>query len=53
MGEVGTVMGETKITGDNGGFEKISVQGIGPAAHALMDDMKTLGNWDGYLRYDK
>ncbi len=23
------------------------------AAYALMDDMKTLGNWDGYLRYDK
>ena len=23
------------------------------AAYALMNDMKTLGNWDGYLRYDK
>lgn len=23
------------------------------AAYALMDDMKTLGNWDGYLRYGK
>ena len=23
------------------------------AASALMDDMKTLGNWDGYLRYSK
>ena len=22
-------------------------------AHELMNDMKTLGNWDGYLRYDK
>ena len=22
-------------------------------AHALMNDMKTLGNWDGYLRYSK
>ena len=22
-------------------------------AYALMDDMKTLGNWDGYLRYGK
>ena len=23
------------------------------AAYALMDDMKALGNWDGYLRYGK
>ncbi len=23
------------------------------AAYALMNDMKTLGNWDGYLRYGK
>lgn len=23
------------------------------AAYALMDDMKTLGNWEGYLRYGK
>ncbi len=23
------------------------------AAYALMDEMKTLGNWDGYLRYGK
>lgn len=23
------------------------------AAYALMDDMKTLGNWDGYMRYGK
>lgn len=23
------------------------------AVYALMDDMKTLGNWDGYLRYGK
>ena len=23
------------------------------AAYALMDNMKTLGNWDGYLRYGK
>lgn len=23
------------------------------AAYALMDDMKILGNWDGYLRYGK
>ena len=22
-------------------------------AHELMNDMKTLGNWDGYLRYGK
>ena len=22
-------------------------------AYKLMNDMKTLGNWDGYLRYDK
>ena len=22
-------------------------------AHELMNDMKTLGNWDGYLQYSK